>query len=320
MRKPPNLAKKADVFPVTLQSTSQTLKLTTNLDNGSSFIPSDLDTTPQTLDLNVDVSSSFDDLPIELETKSQELDLDVDLGDDANFFLTNMQSIQQVASIQPDWAQEDDKKPDYIKNKEIAEQVRPISIDGQEFLSEDRNSGVLNIIGTNGVLVSANNGSLCISGPGPNPELEICCETIKKVYNQEYLTNEKGEYIVDENGQRIPVGPAKGLLVDEIIRATNEEGNINTRITSLFDIKKDENNNTTYSGEIVKYVTDSVQNSLPVATIKRLGAVKASEEVNGISVNPDTGIMEINSISTDKLTQGRNQLILNGGDTELHTN
>ena len=320
MRKPPNLVKRTDTFPINFQSDSQVLNLQVKLEDNSSFTMVEDGASGHSLGIQIKLENDDNVIDTELVTESSQLDIDVDLEKNSNFFLTDLQSVQQIASIQPDWLQEDDTKHDFIKNKDVAEQFRPIFVNGQKFLDESRSSGPLNIVGTNGVLVSINNGNLLVSGEQPDPEIEICCETIKKVYNQNYLMNENGDYIVDENGQKIPVGPATGLLVDEVARATAEEINIKDRITSLFNMEKDENDNPKYNGEIVDYVYDSLQNSLPIATTKKVGAVRASEEVNGIFVNPENGTMEVNFISTDKLVQGDKELILNGGDTILYTN
>lgn len=57
--------------------------------------------------------------------------------------------------------------------------------------------------------------------------------------------------------------------------------------------------------------------ALIVATNEILGAVKSSDEINTISVNENTGIMTVNEISIDKITQNGIKLILDGGDSEM---
>lgn len=68
-----------------------------------------------------------------------------------------MRSIYRMSDAQPNWAQDDPSQPDYIKNKELAEKFRPVSVDGQEILDDSYQSGGLN-------LVSGKNVSLQVSG------------------------------------------------------------------------------------------------------------------------------------------------------------
>lgn len=53
--------------------------------------------------------------------------------------------------------------------------------------------------------------------------------------------------------------------------------------------------------------------TIPIAAASTLGLVTTSSQVNGISVAV-TGEMSVNSLSTDKLVQGSQTLILNGGN------
>lgn len=53
--------------------------------------------------------------------------------------------------------------------------------------------------------------------------------------------------------------------------------------------------------------------TIPGATASALGVVKSSSELNGVTVNADF-TMTVNSISTDKLVQGTNTIIWNGGN------
>lgn len=260
--------------------------------------------------LESQLTPSFDESEIintSAPIQKLETSLDLDFGDVV---------IEGGGGGTPDWAQTNPSDPGYIKNKDIAERYRPILINGKEFLSHDRESGPLNIVGLDGILVSHKDGALCISGD-PNTENSSCCENVNKIYYQEYLKNENGDYVLDENGQKIPVGNPSGLLVDEIKRATIAENEINDKIAALFSVEKTEEGTKLYKGEIVEYISDSISITLPIATVDRLGAVKSSISTNKVSVDIRTGEMEVNNISTDKLVQGEKDLILNGGDTDL---
>lgn len=64
----------------------------------------------------------------------------------------------------------------------------------------------------------------------------------------------------------------------------------------------------TEEGSIQKTITNAIEN-LPVATAKKAGVVKTSDE---IIVTAD-GALEISTISVDKLVQGTKTLVLTGG-------
>lgn len=78
-------------------------------------------------------------------------------------FTTQFDNAQYIKPPQSDWTQNDPTQADYIKNKHIAEQYRPITINGEEFLNEDRNSGTLDIVGEGGIVVETNGNSLHLS-------------------------------------------------------------------------------------------------------------------------------------------------------------
>lgn len=57
------------------------------------------------------------------------------------------------------------------------------------------------------------------------------------------------------------------------------------------------------------------QVAIPIATAQSLGVIKSAEAVNKIQVAGATGEAEVYSLSTDKLVQGTQELILYGGDS-----
>lgn len=74
-----------------------------------------------------------------------------------------MRSIYRMSDAQPNWAQDDPSQPDYIKNKELAEKLRPVSVDGQEILDDSYDSGRLNLVSGENVELSTNGKSVVIS-------------------------------------------------------------------------------------------------------------------------------------------------------------
>ena len=74
-----------------------------------------------------------------------------------------MQSIYRMSDAQPNWAQDDPSQPDYIKNKELAEKFRPVSVDGEEVLDDSYKSGGLNLVSGENVEISSQGNSIVIS-------------------------------------------------------------------------------------------------------------------------------------------------------------
>lgn len=88
-----------------------------------------------------------------------------------------MKSIYRMSDAPPNWAQDDPTQPDYIKNKEEAEKLRPIYVNGEQILDDTHESGPLNLVeGENVRLQVADDGnSVIISAevpevPEPLPE------------------------------------------------------------------------------------------------------------------------------------------------------
>ena len=74
-----------------------------------------------------------------------------------------MRSIYRMSDAQPNWAQNDPEQPDYIKNKELAERFRPVSVDGQEILDDSYASGDLNLVSGDNVEITTEGNSVKIS-------------------------------------------------------------------------------------------------------------------------------------------------------------
>jgi hypothetical protein len=81
-----------------------------------------------------------------------------------------MSSIYRMSDAPPNWAQDDPTQPDYIANKEQAEKLRPIYVNGQQILDDTHESGPLNLVeGENVKFRVADNGnSVIISAEVPD--------------------------------------------------------------------------------------------------------------------------------------------------------
>lgn len=78
-------------------------------------------------------------------------------------FTSVFDEAEYIQPPQPDWAQDDPKQPDFIHNKQIAEQYRPITVDGEEFLGEERETGALDVIGKGGIIITTEGNQLQFS-------------------------------------------------------------------------------------------------------------------------------------------------------------
>ena len=83
-----------------------------------------------------------------------------------------------------------------------------------------------------------------------------------------------------------------------------------TKITGLPDALNAKLESVSINGKALT-VTDKGVN-IPIATDTLLGVVKGSAKINEIAVGAD-GVMSVNTISTDKLEQGSDTIVWNGG-------
>ena len=110
---------------------------------------------------------------------------------------SRMRSIYRMSDAQPDWAETDPSQPDYIKNKELAERFRPVSVNGEEVLDDSYGSGNLNLVGGDNVDISVENGSIKISAKIPEipdvPSIQDT-DTVRPIYvNGEEILSETAE-------------------------------------------------------------------------------------------------------------------------------
>lgn len=73
-------------------------------------------------------------------------------------------SFYRMSDAPPDWAETDPSQPDYIANKDLAEKVRPVMVEGEVVLDDSRESGPLNFVGGKNVTLSADGNTITITG------------------------------------------------------------------------------------------------------------------------------------------------------------
>lgn len=111
---------------------------------------------------------------------------------------TSFKSIYRVSDAQPNWAQTDPSQPDYIKNKDLAQEVRPIQVNGEHFLSNDVESGAVNFVAGRNVTLAIKDNSIIISAAGSGSEGG---EGSGFVYTEgegiDIVENEYGQFVIN---------------------------------------------------------------------------------------------------------------------------
>lgn len=79
---------------------------------------------------------------------------------------SGFKSIYRVSDAQPNWAQTDPSQPDYIRNRDLAQEVRPIKVNGESFLSNDVDSGEVNFVAGGNIILTPQGNSIIISSTG----------------------------------------------------------------------------------------------------------------------------------------------------------
>ena len=72
-------------------------------------------------------------------------------------------SIYRMSDPQPNWEQNDPSQPDYIKNRELAQEVRPILVNGEIFLDAKPESGPVNFVAGRNVYLATDGNAIVIS-------------------------------------------------------------------------------------------------------------------------------------------------------------
>lgn len=118
-----------------------------------------------------------------------------------------MSSIYRMSDAPPDWSQDDPTQPDYIKNKEEAEKLRPIYINGQEILDDTHESGPLNLVEGDNVHFEVQGNNVIISADTPEtPEMpEIPPEEYRpiQVEGQEVLGSDNSGALNLKGGKNV---------------------------------------------------------------------------------------------------------------------
>lgn len=193
---------------------------------------------------------------------------------------SRMRSIYRMSDAQPNWAQNDPEQPDYIKNKELAEKFRPVSVNGEEILDDSYASGSLNIVSGDNVEISTENNQVKISAKSTT-------DSVRPVYvnGQEVLDNSTNSGELNLVGGNNVILKADGNTITISAKSSGGSG----------------------TGDCVEYIEgegiDIIENELGQQVIS----------IEDGSISDD----KIESISIDKIVQKEGMtLILNGGSID----
>jgi hypothetical protein len=123
-----------------------------------------------------------------------------------------MSSIYRMSDAPPNWSQNDPTQPDYIKNKDEAEKLRPIYVNGEQMLDDTHESGPLNLIGGRNVSLAVDGNNLIISTKGSGGEGPGGCDC------PEVVEGEGIDIVETPYGQKI-VSLEKGAITDDYINS-----------------------------------------------------------------------------------------------------
>ena len=115
-----------------------------------------------------------------------------------------MSSIYRMSDAPPNWAQDDPTQPDYIANKDQAEKLRPIYVNGKELLDDTHESGPLNLVEGDNVEFEAIGNNIIISAKTPDIP-EIPPEEYRPIYveGKEVLGNDNAGALNLKGGKNV---------------------------------------------------------------------------------------------------------------------
>ena len=257
-----------------------------------------------------------------------------------------MSSIYRMSDAPPNWAQDDPTQPDYIKNKQEAEKLRPIYVNGIQILDDTHESGLLDLVGGSGISIVVEGNRVIFNStesedsedfnylPGDGITISDAVAgyktiNIDELYLTEKVVTPKIEPILEvlqqqHNTLAILIGndaekSAREIAI-EVFQSeipkwfadNSKEETILEQLTALeaiVDIKEP------ISSFVNKAVDSRVEElgggSSTPATSDKLGVVKIDGKT--IKMNNSDQIY-ISEMSTDNLVQGEYTLVLNGGN------
>lgn len=132
-----------------------------------------------------------------------------------------------MSDAQPDWAETDPSQPDYIKNKELAEKFRSVSVNGIEMLDESYTSGGINIAAGKNITLTTDGNTITVSARGSSGgEGGAGCNC------PEYIEGDAINIKDDANGDKI-VSIEPNSITDKHIESVSLEKIIQSELMAL---------------------------------------------------------------------------------------
>jgi hypothetical protein len=132
-----------------------------------------------------------------------------------------MQSIYRMSDAPPNWAQDDPTQPDYIANKDEAEKLRPISVDGELMLNDTHESGGLNFVSGKNVTLTTDGNSIIISaknsGEGGGGDCD--CAEIVEGEGIDIVENSKGQKVISLEPGAISDDYISHVSIEKIVQS-----------------------------------------------------------------------------------------------------
>jgi hypothetical protein len=231
-------------------------------------------------------------------------------------------SFYRMSDAPPDWAQEDASQPDYIANKDLAEKLRRIFVNGVEMLDDSHESGALNFVAGDNISLTVEGNSIIITASGTGSGTDL--EAVKAIVKQETDRATAAENEISNNL----------ISLAEITRENFSQTNDKIQLISSSVLKIEEKIDTgdkTVSSyvedrlaigqeTVASYVAKEIEKvntfGAPIATEETYGLVKLSKQI-GID---EEGGLRIKQITTDDIVQGESMWVLNGGDESVIPN
>jgi hypothetical protein len=129
---------------------------------------------------------------------------------------TKFKSIYRVSDAQPNWAQTDPSQPDYIKNRDMAQEVRPIHINGEPFLSSDPDSGAVNLVAGNNIILTTKGNNIVIQSTGGGEGGPTA--TYLEGEGIDIVQNEFGQFVIALEENAIKDKHINSISMDKVVQ------------------------------------------------------------------------------------------------------
>lgn len=257
-----------------------------------------------------------------------------------------MSSIYRMSDAPPNWSQNDPTQPDYIANKDLAEKLRPIYVNGVQVLDDTHESGLLDLVGGSGISIVVEGNRVIFNSTGSEgsgdfnylpgdgitisdvvagyktinidelyltekviiPKLEPMLEVLQQQHDTLAILIDNDE---GKSAREIAIEVSQSEIPKWFADNSKEETILEqlSALKAIVDIKEP------ISGFVNKAVDSRVEElgggSSTPATSDKLGVVKIDGKTIKMNSNDQIYISEI---STDNLVQGEYTLVLNGGN------